>query len=271
MGATEVQTARRSPNRRGCGRTPKTIAGIAVSVGMVLTIGACGDDSSDAGSPASGSTSATSTASTTTTTAVLPTATAAQLVLPEADFPPLAGGTFSLETGPDDDDSDITVDNPECQDFVKNNDRDEPGVDRAERKIEADISGGGDQSYTAGVKKSIDLDYTDNFARILATCAAFGVTIRDDGKDIPARVTMERITLPGITSPYNAVRMVVTVVQGTTTVSVVNQLLLGVERGTSFKAGYGLTSTTGPTVGPDVNTNLVRMFVAQRARIAAAQ
>ena len=64
--------------------------------------------------------------------------------------------------------------------------------------------------------------------------------------------------------------MVGTFTQSGTEISLVQHLLLGVDRGTSFQVSYDITSTGGSTVAADVERNLVQMFNAQRTRITAA-
>lgn len=274
MMAPESMNQQRAP--RNSMRRASTVFVAVAALGAALTLGACGDDSSSssASSSVSSTPSAETSASSTSTSAsvaAVPTVSASELVLPEGDFPQVSGGKFSLETGADDDnDDDVAVDKPECRDLVASSHEDERGVDQAERELELPQTNGTSPSYKAKVKKRIDPDYTENFDRILAACGSFTLTVRDDGRDIPVRMTMERLSPAGVDGAFNGVRMVGTFTQSGTEISLVQHLLLGVDRGTSFQVSYDITSTGGSTVAADVERNLVEMFNAQRTRITAA-
>lgn len=235
-----------------------------MALGVALTLGACGSGDSRGGT--SQADNAGSASSATPPTSV-PTTPLAELVLPESEFPPLSGWTFELEAGPQDiNDASPGVDKPECRQFAAGSAAQDHGTDRAVRDLEQKGAQAASK-YRAEVKEGVDEDWTRTFDSVLAACSSFtwSLPIGD------VVVNLERLTVAGIEGDYNAARLAGTLpLSDTSAVSIVSHLVMGVERGLSFQAAYNITTTAEPDTAADVDTNLARMFNAQRARILEA-
>lgn len=198
------------------------------------------------------------------------TASARDLLLTKSDFPTLdPAGKFTVTTGNDNDDSDLTVSPSECQDVLGH---DETNADTAKADLDNSDSAGVEspRGYTVRVTKAVNPLYTTEFESIIDKC---GTVTLDTGK-VSFDGTLQRLTVTGTRASVNAVTATFTAsIQGTEA-RVVSQVLLGVVRGTSIEVVANestLNGASGDISADTPDTDAVDLFNKQVDKVENAK
>ncbi|WP_155826829.1 hypothetical protein [Jongsikchunia kroppenstedtii] len=207
----------------------------------------------------------------------MPSAKARELVIGQSEFPTVSDGRFRISSSDPssatssrhrtDEDIKESYDPSECEAIGQ------PGRSQADTADQAsavltDQSGDSDSptTYRAAVEKATDPIFAD-FDKLLTTCRTFtntmSINLSGRTSTYSYQMTTKRLSASGVDGDYLGIE--VTSKESDSGATYHARMLFGTARGMSFMVG-----SSGKSLEPSVNADLVKMFNAQREKINQA-